>query len=188
MGKAPERRIFLSEYKAISRAMSTYDDFHLLTSHLVDGICLSFKVKACSLLLYDDREQELFHVSSSGLSQKYLDKGSIGVDEKYCAFFSGKAIFVKDFQNDPRVQYPLEAAEEGLVSMLSVPIKFRSETIGILRIYNDEAWTIHDADIESFCSLGEHLGLVIELNGLKNFLDRVTSSLQSLPLRMLGDS
>ena len=77
MGKAPERRIFLKEYKAISRAISTYEDFSLLTSHLAEGICMSFKVKACSLLLYDDREKQLFHVSSCGLSQKYLGKGTI---------------------------------------------------------------------------------------------------------------
>ena len=187
MGKAPERRIFLKEYKAISRAISTYEDFSLLTSHLAEGICMSFKVKACSLLLYDDREKQLFHVSSCGLSQRYLDKGTIVVDDKYSSFFSGKAIFVEDFQTDPHVQYPKAAAEEGLVSMLSVPIKIRTETIGILRIYNDEAWTIHDEDIESFCSLAEHLGLVIENNGLKNFLAQVKGSLASLPLRMLGD-
>ena len=167
--------------------MSTYEDFTLLTGHLVEGICMSFKVKACSLLLYDDREQQLFHVSDHGLSRKYLDKGTIVVDDRYCAFFSGQPIFIENLQTDPRAQYPAAAAEEGLVSMLSVPIKFRTETIGILRIYNDEAWTIHPDDVESFCSLGEHLGLVIELNGLKNFLDQVKGSLASLPLRMLGD-
>lgn len=188
MGKARERRIFLNEYKAISRAISTYEDFSLLTNHLVEGICMSFKVKACSLLLlYDDREKQLFHVSTCGLSQKYIGKGTIVVDSENCAFFSGEAVFVEDFQTDPRVQYPKAAAEEGLVSMLSVPIKIRSETIGVIRIYNDEAWTIHPDDIESFCSLAEHLGLVIELNGLKNFLDQVKGSLASLPLRMLGD-
>jgi len=187
MGKAPERRIFLKEYKAISRAISTYEDFSLLTSHLVEGICMSFKVKACSLLLYDDREKQLFHVSTCGLSQQYLGKGTIVVAGDTCAFFSGEPVFVEDFQTDPRVQYPKHAADEGLVSMLSVPIKIRTETIGIIRIYNNETWTIHDDDIESFCSLAEHLGLVIENNGLKNFLDQVKGSLASLPLRMLGD-
>lgn len=187
MGKAPDRRIFLAEYKAISRAISTYGDFTLLTSHLVEGICMSFKVKACSLLLYDDREQQLFHVADHGLSQKYLDKGTIVVDQKYCAYLLGEPVFVENLQTDPRVQYPEAGAEEGLVSMLSVPVKVRKETIGILRIYNDEPWTIHPDDIESFCSLGEHLGLVTELNGLQNFLDQVKSCLGSLPLRKLGD-
>ena len=187
MGKAPERRIFLKEYKAISRALSTYEDFSLLTAHLVEGLCTSFKIKACSLLLYDDREKELFHISSYGLSQKYLDKGTLVVDEQYSSFMSGKPIFVEDLQTNPHVQYPQAAAEEGLVSMLSVPIKTRSQTIGSLRIYNDEPWTVHADDIESFCSLSEHLGLVIENNGLRNFLDHVKGSLSNLPLRMLGD-
>ena len=35
--------------------------------------------------------------------------------------------------------------------------------------------------------MAEHLGLVIENNGLKNFLDGVKSALESLPPRMLRD-
>ena len=187
MSPKPERRIYLKEYKAISRAISTYDDFNLLLNHLCEGICMSFKVKGCSLMLYDDRESQLFRVSSCGLSQEYLDKGAIFVDQKDGAFFRGEPVFIENFLTDPRIQYPDAAAEEGLVSMLSVPIKIRKVTIGILRIYNNEPWILHDDDLESFCSLGEHLGLVIENNGLKNFLESVKSSMGSLPLRMLGD-
>ncbi len=187
MDNAPERRIYLKEYQAISRALSTYTDFSVLTAHLVEGICTSFKVRACSILLHDDREEELLHISTCGLSQDYLDKGTIVVDEQYSAFLSGKPVFVENLQSDPRVQYPSSAAEEGLVSMLSVPIKCRSHTIGAIRIYNDEPWTIHDDDIDSFSSLAEHLGLVFENNGLRNFLDHVKTALGSLPLRMLGD-
>ncbi len=187
MSPEPARRIFLKEYKAISRAISTYEDLNLLMSHLVEGICMSFKVKGCSLMLYDDREKQLVHASSYGLSQEYLDKGTVVVDDKTSPFFSGKPVFVEDFQTDPRVQYQEAAAKEGLVSMLSVPIKIRKETIGIFRIYNSEPWTVHEDDVEALCSLAEHLGLVIENSGLKNFLGRVKGAMANLPLRMLGD-
>jgi len=187
MNNKPVRRIFLREYKAISRAISTYEDFNLLMNHLCEGICMSFNMKGCSILLYDDREKQLFRVSSCGLNQEYLDKGAIVVDDENSSFFSGEPVFIEDFQTDPRAQYPEAAAKEGLVSMLSVPIKIRKATIGIFRIYNSESWTVHEDDIEAFCSLAEHLGLVIENNGLKNFLDRVKIAMASLPLRMMGD-
>ena len=185
--KQPARRIYLHEYKAISRAISTYEDFNLLMNHFVEGVCRSFHVKGCSIMLYDDREKQLFRVSSHGLSQKYLSKGPIVIEDKHSSFFTGKPVFVQDLKTDPRAQYPEHAAQEGLVCMLSVPIKIRKETIGTIRIYNDEPWALHDDDTSSFCSLAEHLGLLVENNGLQNFLDRVKVAIASLPGRMLED-
>jgi signal transduction protein with GAF and PtsI domain len=185
--KQPARRIYLHEYKAISRAISTYEDFNLLANHFVEGICTSFHMKGCSIMLYDDREKQLFRVASFGLSRQYLSKGPIVIEDKHSSFFTGKPVFVQDFKTDPRVQYPEHAVQEGLVSMLSVPIKIRSETIGVVRIYNNEPWTLHEDDIDSFSSLAEHLGLLVENNGLKNFLDRIKIAMASLPRRMLEE-
>ena len=95
-------------------------------------------------------------------------------------------MFVENMQDDSRVQYPGAAAKEGIVSMLSIPIKCRKTIIGILRIYHGEPWILHEEDVDSLCVLTELLGLVIENNGLKNFLDQVKVALESLPLRMLG--
>ncbi len=47
------------------------------------------------------------------------------VPESKCAICTRKPVFVEDIQIDPRVQYPEAATKEGIVSMLSVPIKSR---------------------------------------------------------------
>jgi len=170
---------------AISRALSEYDDFSRLVAHMVEGITRSFEVYGCSVLLFDDHEKKLVHVRSYGISDEYLRKGPIFVDEKYTSFLTGQPVFIADLQQDERVQYPEAAAREGVVSMLSVPIKIRSEVIGLIRIYNDEPWSLHDDDVSAFCVLAKHLGLVIENNGLRNFLEGVKMTLNSLPLRLL---
>jgi LytS/YehU family sensor histidine kinase len=53
---------------------------------------------------------------------------------------------------DDRVQYPESAAEEGIVSMLSIPIKFRQVVIGVIRIYDDKPVNINEEDVESLCA------------------------------------
>jgi len=68
---------------------------------------------------------------------------------------------------------------------LSIPIKCRGAIIGILRTYHDKVSIYHDEDIDSLCVLTGLLGIVIENNGLRNFLDQVKIALGSLPLRML---
>ncbi|MDY7030782.1 MAG: GAF domain-containing protein [Thermodesulfobacteriota bacterium] len=185
MNQMPERRIYLREFKTISRALSTYEDFNLLISHFAELICRSFEVKGCSIMLFDERENELFCVSSYGISEEYLNKGPLLVDNKYSAFFTGEPVFIEDMQNDNRVLYPDEATKEGIVSMLTVPIKCRKVIVGLVRIYNNEPWSLHEDDLDSFCVIAEHLGLLIENNGLKNFFDKVKVALESLPPRML---
>ena len=69
--------------------------------------------------------------------------------------------------------------------MLSVPIKFREFVIGLMRIYQDKKWEIHEEDIDSISVLVTQLGLVIEYNGLKNFFEKVKISLESLPKRLM---
>ena len=107
------------------------------------------------------------------------------LDPENCAVCTGEPLFIEDMQNSPLVQYPKAAAKEGITSMLSIPIKSRQSIIGIIRIYEDKSRDFHKEDIDALCVLSEHLGLVIETNGLKNFLDGVKSALGSLPLRLL---
>ena len=179
------RKIHLREFKALTRAISGYEELHILAVHLAEHLCRSFGVKGCSIMLFDERERQLFRVSSHGISEEYLDKGPIFVDEKYTAFVTGEPVFIEDFQNDPRVQYPEAAKKEGIVSMLSVPIKHRNAAMGLIRIYHSSPWRPDPDDLDSFCLLAEHMGLVIENSGLKNFLERVVSAMETLPLRML---
>ena len=77
MTKKPIRMIRLQEFKAISHAISTYDDFPLMINHFVEAIIRAFNVKGCSLLLLDESENQLFHVRSHEVSEEYLQKGSL---------------------------------------------------------------------------------------------------------------
>lgn len=179
------RKIHLREFKSISRAIIMYEDLNALFKHSVEGISRSFKVKGCSIMLFDEREKEFFRVSSFGISEEYLSKGPLHVDDKYNTFVKGEPVFIEDMQNSPHVKYPEAAAREGIVSMLSVPMKCRGRIIGIIRVYNNDPWVLHDDDLDSFCLLAEQMGCVIENNGLINFLEQVKIALGSLPMRML---
>lgn len=186
MEQKPVSRITLREFKAISHAISTYEDLTVLNQHLVEGICSAFKIKACSIFLYDDREQQLFRVTSHGLSQEYLRKGPIIVDHnKNPETLSGEAVFYQDLRNDARVLFPEAAMEEGISSMLSVPIKYHEYVLGLIKLYHNDPWMLHEDDLDAFCVLGAQLGLRIEHTGLRNFFEMVKAAAGNLPLRMM---
>ena len=180
-----ERKFYLQHFRAISHAISTYEDLNVLTNHLAEGTARRFKAKGCCIMLLDEKDHQLHYVSSYGISDDYLNKGPVFLDDRHHVLHKGEPIFVEDMQNDPRVQYPEAAAKEGIVSMLSIPIKCHQAIIGVLRVYSDAPRRIHDEDIDTLCVMCEHLGLVIENKGLRNFLEGVKNALESLPTRML---
>lgn len=185
MGNDPVRKFNLKQFKSISHAISTYEDLELLMNHLSEGTAKTFEARGCTVMLFDEHEKQLFPVSSYGISDEYLKKGPIFENEKHTSFARGEPVFIEDIQNDKRVQYPKAAEKEGIVSMLSIPIQFHNEALGVIRIYHGGEKDFHEEDIESLCIMAEHLGLVLENNGLKNFLDHVKAAVESLPPRML---
>jgi len=185
MSETPTRRINFRAFKVLCREMSTYEDLNTLFNDLVELICRSFEVKACAILLYDERVQELFHVATYGISDEYLSKGPIPFRLEDNPLKKGEAICIDDMSRDQRVLYPEAAKLEGFKVMLCFPIFCRKDIIGMIRVYHHESLQLAEYDMDSFAVLNRLLGLVIEHHGMKNFIDAVKSSFSSLPLRML---
>jgi len=180
-----ERKFYLRHFKSISHAISTYEDLNLLIRHIAEGVSRTFNIRGSSVLLYDEREKQLFMASSYGISDKYLNKGPIMVDDEHSVIRVGKPVYIADMQNDPRVQYPKAAEEENLACMWSIPIRCRDAVTGVLRMYHSEPMVLHEDDIDALGVMTEQLGVVIENNGLRNFLDGLKQAMYSLPLRLL---
>lgn len=185
MGEKLIRKFYLKQFKTISSAISTYDDLDLLVNHLAEGTARTFGAKGCSIMVLDEREKQLFPLGSFGISQKYLEKGPLFVNEKWSALVTGEPEIIHDLNNNPLIQYPQYAAEEGIVAMLTVPVISRISVIGLIRIYFGEPKYVHEEDVDSLLVLGKLLGLAIENHGVKNFVEGVKTAMGSLPLRML---
>jgi signal transduction protein with GAF and PtsI domain len=186
MALKPERRIAVKDFATICRAIASYEDLDLLFNHFVEVISRAFDVKGCSLLLFEEHEKQLIRVSSFGISEIYLNKGPVFMDDKESAFVKCEPVFVEDMQNDPRIQYPQAAAREGIVSLLSFPMICREKVVGLTRLYHSDHWALHEEDLDLLCVMHRLLAFVIENNGLKNFLEQVKMEIGRLPPRMLG--
>ena len=61
-----------------------------------------------------------------------------------------------------RATYPKESAEEGIKSILSVPITLKGNVIGVMRIYTSEPRDFSDDEITFISSLAEQAALGME--------------------------
>ncbi len=140
--------------------------------------CMGAKGYALMLLTWD--RKLLLHTVCCGLSDSYIKKGPLTVDESIRGALEGKAVVIFDATEDERIQYPEAARKEGLKSMLTVPVTLREENIGILRVYSSEPCQFSEDDIY-FARAVAHLG-AIALDNSKRY-DRLQEEYETFRRR-----
>lgn len=132
----------------------------------LDYICRSvgelMAVKGVTLRLLDEKTNKLELMSSYGLSDVYLDKGPVDADRSLARVLKGEPHAVLDVSGDPSVQYPREAVREGLVSMLSFPLRGRDRVIGTLRLYSSQRREFSAEEMDFLAALAGQGAIYIE--------------------------
>jgi signal transduction histidine kinase len=107
--------------------------------------------RAASIRLLDRAGKTLSMAGSYGLSDAYVNKGPVDVENSVvdADALEGRVIQALDVTDDPRFQYPDEARREGLRSMLSCPMTAKNRTLGVIRVYT--------AEVHAFSEQEEHL-------------------------------
>jgi signal transduction protein with GAF and PtsI domain len=118
----------------------------------------------CSIMLLDDKSQELRIVASQSLDPGYRDKPPVKVNVS----ISGKTVtakqpvVVKDVRQEPAYQYRDLAIKQGLVSLLSVPMLFKDKALGILNSYTSTEHTFTPDEIAFAQSVANQCAAAIE--------------------------
>ena len=106
---------------------------HILTADIAE----TFGMKGVNIQLLNKDTDNLDLVSSYGFSEKFLNKGPLSADESVAETMKGKPVIIRDVATDRRVQYPDAMKEEGIVSMLSIPIQSGDDVIGVMRLCSE---------------------------------------------------
>jgi len=116
---------------------------------IVRCVTETMRVKACSLRLLDAREKKLELGAAFGLSETYLHKGPIMVEESGLdrKALKGKTIWLKDAQTNRDFQYGAKARSEGIKSVLVVPLLLEKKAVGVLRVYTDRVREFQDREV-----------------------------------------
>jgi len=116
-------------------------DMQQVLDTVVKTVVAVTKVKAAGLRLLDRQTNELTIEAVANLSKEYLSKGKILLADSILdteAFRTGEVVYIADSRTDPRVMYPQEAAQEGIVSAIIAPLIYKDQKIGLLRLYTAE--------------------------------------------------
>ena len=128
---------------------------------LLDNVVEQMMCKAASLRLLGPQKHRLHLVATKGLSEQYLQKGDIRVEESGIdrQVLQGEVVILYDVQQESGFQYPAEALAEGIRSVLAVPLAIRGQIIGVLRVYSAQPYRFNTDEVD-FLRMASDLGAV----------------------------
>jgi GAF domain-containing protein len=150
-------------YQAALTISSSLELDQVLQS-VVTSTTEAMQVKACALRLLNPATGQLQLSAVYGLSSDYLSKGPVEVDRSPIdsEALGGTHVFIQDVRTDPRFQYREAAKQEGIVSVLCIPLEVRGDAIGVMRVYTDTATTFNEDDVQFLSVLASLAALAIE--------------------------
>jgi GAF domain-containing protein len=175
-----EVRITIDTFKAVTKAIAQSDNLDTLCTRLSELLVATLGIKGCAVWVLDLESKQLEILASFGLSPRYLTKGPVLAKKSLAANLEGKPVIVRDVSTDDNVQYPEQAQEEGIASILSIPIAFLDELIGALRLYHGKPWDVSDQDVDSLELLAENVGLAMSYTSLCNALYAINDVIHSV--------
>ena len=97
------------------------------------------QAKGAILRILNLEKNELELGAAYGLSEQYLSKGPVSSSKTIMELYEKNRVFIiDDIWKDPRVQYPQEAWDEGITTILDLSITLQEHLIGIIRIFFSE--------------------------------------------------
>ena len=180
-----EEKIDIDIFKVVFRAIAESDNLEIMANHLTQLLVAALEIKGCSLFALNSESQELEVLASFGLSMKYLNKGPLLTAKSIGATVEKKPIVIRDINKTKLLQYPDDAKNEGIGAIISVPIIFKNNAIGALRLYHQDAWEISEKDIDSLLVLAENIGLAMTYTRLLNAVQTIrytVNDIQSIGL------
>jgi uncharacterized protein YigA (DUF484 family) len=160
-----ERRLkFFSTLSDMEKRMCGMLNMSQLLSTMVEETAKALGAKGCSIRLLDPSGQKLEIKAVYGLSKEYLDKGPVDVEHSKVdkEVLEGKVVYIEEATKDPRFQYPEEAKREGIVSVLSVPLRVADRKIGVVRIYTSEPRKFNKDEIDFVNSVAAQAAIAIQ--------------------------
>jgi signal transduction histidine kinase len=147
-----------------AEAVSSTLELDQVLDRLVRRTTNALGVRACSIRLLDESGARLKVAAVYGLSDAYVQKGDLILAHNPLAreVLAGRTVIVNDVTAETRLQYPRQALEEGIYSMLSAPLQGKKGPLGLIRAYSTEPNHFTQDDAEFLTAIARQGSIAIE--------------------------
>lgn len=154
---------FFTTFIKVSKAISSSLDLPEVLDLILKNAVESQGLKAGVISLLSRKDNHLKVIAHHNLSEEFINKGPIKADESMPdAIETKRPAIIENIENECQLQYPDACKAEGIQSIVSIPILFKDELIGIIRLYDDKPREFTYREIEFLTALAEQGGIAIQ--------------------------
>lgn len=146
---------FLREIQALSTLVNSTLDLDPMLRTMVERVTLTMGAKGCTLRLLNPATNRLELAAAFGVSAEYLQRGEVEHEKNIQLVLAGEPVAIYDISHDQRVEYRQQMVDEGIVSLLAVPLKVDQEIIGVMRILADLPRVFTGTEVQFAVTLAE---------------------------------
>ncbi|MBU4342999.1 MAG: GAF domain-containing protein [Candidatus Omnitrophica bacterium] len=162
--KQPKTKDTIDALSKISKAISS--DLYLedILKLIVTVTAEVMNSRICTLMLLDDKKQNLVIRATQSISEEYIKKEPLkkGQGIAWKAVNENKPIVISDVLKESGYKYKDIAEKEGLVSLLCVPLAVRNRAIGALNCYTSKPHKFSKTEINVLTSVANQAAIAIE--------------------------
>ncbi len=143
---------------SINSSLDIKKILHILTADIAEA----FGMKGATIRLLNKNTGMLDIVASYGLSENFSGRGPVSADKSISQTLKGDTVIIRDAGTDERIQYRDAMKEEGIVSMLCVPIRSGKDIIGVMRVFSGVERDFPEDMVITVKALANQGGIAIE--------------------------
>lgn len=187
--RVEQRASRLSALSEISRTITSDLYLEEILQLIVAMTAETMNFKICSIMLLDDTKEELVIKATQSKSRAYNKKPNVKLSESVAgrAVTEQRPITIRDVRKTPGYQYPDIARQEGLCSLISLPLMVKKEIIGVLNCYTATPHEFTEEETSLCTALAnqaaisiQNAKLMVQTAVLQEMHHRVKNSLQTI--------
>ncbi|MBC8065011.1 MAG: GAF domain-containing protein [Chlorobia bacterium] len=154
----------LGALSEVSKTIATSPYVEEILQLLVNLTAQQFNYRVCTVRLLDENRQELVLRATQAPAKAYQRKRAIKLGESIAgrAIAENRPIIVPDVQVEADYIGHDLAAEQGLRSMICVPLTIQDRSVGVLSCYTSEVRTFPPDEIKALETLAKQAAVSIE--------------------------
>ncbi len=184
--EAERRTLQLSTLVQVSQIAASGRYLDKMLQLIANMISETMQAKVCSIMLVDQKKNELVLKAAKCSSQEYWKRPNLKIGKSLISRVvkEGKALMVKDVTREKLYRYPELAKKEGVRSLVSVPMIVKESVIGVINVYSDKGRVFSKDDMRVLSTVCDQAALAIENT---NLADAVQEREEALEARKLVD-